>query len=233
MKNLIIMAFLFLSFGIWNTNVLAVDNVPKSLDKSIVNIVSDGSGNYKINQQIFLTGSGNFSGNQIEHTFSKLKNIEPTNLQFLYQENELDFTTEESSTLVRYYVQIPEGVSDAFEYEVEYAISVDENIFITPLFVPTHPAAGQENAVTINFETTAGNIVQRNSFPVLKKAEDNSVTSYLMNIPSHVNYVYGSERNIFNLFNIVSWSSIIILLSIVAIWIRSEVKSNNLEGVNK
>lgn len=212
-----------------HVSVYAADPAIQKLDNAKISITSDGATNYEILQNISLSGEGDFNGLQIEHTFSKINQISPENLVFVSNGNELDYVTEEEESLFRYFVKIPQGYSDTFNYEISYSLSLEEGTFTTPLFVPMHPAAGKSNVVEIEFQTTEDNIVQRNSFPVLKKSEDNQVTSYLMNVPSHVNYIFGPEKNIFTAHNIVSWTAILILFAIIFIWIRSELNNNRLK----
>jgi hypothetical protein len=226
MKKVVLFTILLFSFVSFQHVSFADDSVAKTLTKADIEITSDGNGNYQMKQVISLKGTGNLSGKKIEHTYSKINEVNPEDLQFVSNQTELEYTTKESDSLVRYFVTIPENTSDSFDYEIVYNLKVDDGVFTTPLFVPLYAATGQENVVKIDFETSEGNIIQRNSFPVLKKAEDNHVTSYLMNIPSHVNYIYGANKNIFNTFNFISWGSILVLLGIVAIWIRSELRQS-------
>lgn len=226
MKKIAMILVVVLSLFSFQLTGQAAEEVPKSLAKADITVTSDGGSDYEIKQVLSLKGEGDFSSNQVEHTFSHINGITPDNVVFTYNGEELSFTTEEEESLTRYYLTIPEGVSDGFDYEISYTLSVDSGVFSTPLFVPMHAAQGQENVVKIDFTTTEENIVQRHSFPVLKKAEDNQVTSYLMNIPSHVNYIFGTEKSVINSHNIVSWTSIIILLAIIYVWIRSELKKS-------
>jgi len=225
MKKVVVFAILLIASVSFQQVGFAADPVSKTLAKADIEVTSSGDGTYEIKEHISLKGDGELSGDQIEHTYSKINDIDPEEVKFISDQTELSFTTDESDSLVRYFVTIPENTTDSFDYEITYNLSLEEDVFTTPLFVPLHAATGQENVVKIDFETSEGNIVQRNSFPVLKKAEDNQVTSYLMNIPSHVNYIYGAEKNIFNTFNFVSWASILVLLGIITVWIRSEVRS--------
>lgn len=225
MKKVVLFAILLFASVSFQHIGFAAESVSKTLAKADIEVTTSGDGTYEMKESILLKGEGDMSGNQIEHTYSKINEINPENVQFIAYQTDLEFTTDESDTLVRYFVTIPENTMDSFDYEITYNLSMEEDTFTTPLFVPLHAATGQENVVKIDFETTEGNIVQRNSFPILKKAEDNQVTSYLMNIPSHVNYIYGAEKNIFNTFNLVSWTSILVLLVIIGVWIRSEVRS--------
>lgn len=224
----IFMAFLFIQ-----QTSYAAETVDKSLEEAHVLIISDGAENYDIKQSISLIGEGDFSGQVVEHTFSTINDMIPENLQFIANGNPLEYTIEEFDALTKYFVSIPDGISENFDYEVNYSLSVENGDFRTPLFVPIHAAEGEKNIVTIDFKTTEENMVQRNSFPVLKKSEDNEVTSYLMNIPSHVTYIFGTEKNIFNSHNIYSWTAIFALLLIVFVWIRSEIKTTRLKGKEK
>ena len=230
MKKFIPFLVILVSLVSFQIRSYAAEPAGKYLAKADISIVSDGGSNYEIKQSISLKGEGDFSGNSIEHTLSNINNITPDNLKFISDGTELEYTIQESDSLVRYYVTIPEGYSEMFNYEISYSLSVKEGSFTTPLFVPMHPAEGQDNVVKIDFQTTQENIIQRNSFPVLKKAEDNKVTSYLMNIPSHTNYIFGPDKNIFNSHNIISWTAILVLLGIVFIWIRSELKGKNIQS---
>lgn len=230
MKKIVRFLFILTLLLSIHISVYAADPAIHTLEKAQISITSDGSTNYDILQTISLSGEGDLNGLQIEHTLSKINQISPENLVFVSDGNELDYVTEEEESLVRYFVIIPQGYSDTFNYEISYALTLEEGTFTTPLFVPMHPAAGKSNVVQIEFQTTEENIVQRNSFPVLKKSVDNQVTSYLMNVPSHVNYIFGPEKNIFNAHNIVSWTAILILLSIIIIWIRSELNNNRFKS---
>lgn len=230
MKKLVTFFVILVSLITFQIPSYAAEPIAKTLEKTDISIISDGESNYEIRQNIVLKGEGDFSGNQIEHTFSNINDMKPENLQFISVGNELEFTVEELESLDRYFITIPDEITGNFNYEISYTISVEEGEYSTPLFVPMYPAEGQSNIVQIDFQTTEENMVQRNSFPVLKKAEDNEVTSYLMNIPSHVTYIFGPEKNIFNSHNIISWSAIIVLLGIIFIWIRSELKSKNINS---
>lgn len=233
MKNIYIFICLVAFFFISKEIAYAEDLPVKSLEKADIEISSDGTGGYSITQKIQLSGEGPTQNNQVEHTLTRINDITPINLQFIHNGEELDYTVKEENSLARYFLQLPEETKGSFEYQIQYELKVEPGVFTTPLFVPIYPAEGQNNVVTIDFETTQENIIQRNSFPILKKPENNQVTSYLMNIPSHVNYIYGHERNILNSYNVISWVSIFILLGIIVIWIRSELKNSRaIGGVN-
>lgn len=238
MKKIAMIIVVVLSLFSFQLTGQAAEEAPKFLDKADISVTSNGGSDYDIKQVISLKGEGDFSSNQVEHTFSHINGITADNVAFTFNGEALSFTTEEDESLTRYFITIPEGVSDQFDYEISYTLTVESGDFSTPLFVPMHAAHGEENVVKIDFTTTEENIVQRHSFPVLKKAEDNQVTSYLMNIPSHVSYIFGPEKSFFNSHTIISWASILILLAIVFVWIRSELKkskvppaTNNGKGV--
>jgi hypothetical protein len=227
MKKFVALVVLLLSFGSFGISGYAAERSVKTVDKADISIISDGKGHYDITQNLTIIGEGGFDENEIEHTFATINGLKPVNLKVVFNGSELDYTAEEANSLIRYFVTVPDGHSGPINYEISYSLSVAEEIFTTPLFIPMYSTSGTGNVVKIEFETTDKNIVQRNSFPVLKKAEDNHVTSYMMNIPSHVNYVYGTTGNIFNSHNLYSWGAILVLLSIVAYWIRFELKSQN------
>lgn len=213
-----------LMFGTAAMVVSAEEATPKVLAKAEISIAVNDQRTYEVQQLIGLSAEGDISSEKVEHTFSHINNTSVENLQFISNGEELPYEVEDDGTLSRYFVEIPQGTSEMFEYEITYSYTSSEDVYTTPLFVPAHAAQGQQNVVAITFEAEEGQVIQRNSFPILKKAEDNSVTSYLMNIPSHTNYIYGDERQVWNSFNLISWASILILIGIVAIWIRSEVR---------
>lgn len=227
MKKFVALVVLLLSIGSFGFTGYAEEPSVKTVDKADISITSDGKGHYDIKQTLTIIGEGPFVGNEIEHTFATINGLKPVNFKVVFDGREQEYRPEEAKSLTRYFVTVPEGHSGTINYEISYSLSVSEGTFTTPLFVPMYSTSGTDNVVKIEFKTTDENIVQRNSFPVLKKAEDNHVTSYLMNIPSHVNYIYGTTGNIFNSHNLYSWGAILVLLGIVVYWIRFELKSQN------
>lgn len=221
-KSLIVFVFLFtLVFG--NTS-LAEASPSSILDKAEIDIISDGDVGYEVTQHITINNIENIADGRIEHTLSSINSVDAINPKFSFESNNLEFSIEESGALVRYFVLTPPGVSGKFTYTISYESQLEQGDFTVPVFVPAIPSLGEGNVVTINFTTTEDKIIQRNSFPILKKDAGSEVTSYLMNIPSHVKYIFGERKSIFNLFNFVGWGSIVILLLIFYIWIRSELK---------
>lgn len=204
---------------------MAAESSSPTLEKAEINIISDGKVGYEVTQTITIKNVEELVNGSIEHTLSSINDVEINNLNIVSDGRPLDYTIEKSEALDRYFVTVQENSNGNFTYTITYELVLEENEFTVPIFVPMLPSLGAGNIVSINFNTAEGKIIQRNSFPVLKKSEENEVTSYLMNIPSHVNYIFSDTKKVFTLFNFVGWASIVVLLLIVFVWIRSEIKT--------
>ncbi|MFC5604763.1 hypothetical protein [Sporosarcina koreensis] len=225
LKTRFFILFVFLMTIIFGDVAKAAESNSATLEKAEINIISDGDVGYEVTQKITINNVEELTDGSIEHTLSSINNVEISNLKVVSDGHSLEFTTEESKALDRYFVTAPENSSGNFTYTITYELMLKQGEFTVPIFVPLVPSQGKGNIVAINFTTAEGKIIQRNSFPVLKKSEKNEVTSYLMNVPSHVNYIFGDTKKVFTLFNFVGWTSIAVLVLIVSVWIRSELKA--------
>lgn len=217
-----ILAVIFVFFH--SGSIFAAGGTPY-LKSSKVEVINDGEMNNQIVQEITIGNIDSAVSKTIEHTLSFINQVQPENVSFTANGEELTFSMEETRTLARYALEIPDGVIGDFSYQITYSTKFNQGDFNIPIFVPQYPALGSDNVVTIHFQTAEDKVIQGNSFPILKKNGGNEVTSYLMNLSSHVKFVVGDKKNPFHSFTYYSWGSLIVLFLIIFIWIRSELKT--------
>ncbi|MFD1067641.1 hypothetical protein [Oceanobacillus locisalsi] len=207
-----------------NSTVSAEEKEPPFLEKANVDIKGDEDKHYEVQQDITIGNISSLEDEEIMHTLTNINDVQVDNLTFTSADDDLTYTVEEKDALDKYILDLTEFEGDTFNYQVSYTAQLDNEEFTVPLFVPEFGSIAEENIVDIHFEAPEEMVLQLNSFPVVKGNEGNSDTNYMMNIPSHVKYVFYTETKHFNLFNIIGWGSLVAFLLVVFVWIRGEVK---------
>lgn len=214
----------FILFLFVNPVVFAEEKEPPFLEESTINIDVDDDKYYEIHQDITIGNIDSFEDEEMMHTLTNLNEVQVNDLKITYEDSELTYTVMEKNALSKYFIEAPKNEGDTLSYQISFTVQLDDEEFTVPLFVPEFGSIAEENIVAINFEGPEDMVLQLNSFPVIKGNKGNSDTSYMMNIPSHVKYVFYAEKRHFNTFNIVGWGSLIAFLIVVFVWIRGEVK---------
>lgn len=188
-----------------------------------ISVDSSSSTEYTIHENVTLTNIESSMDGTISHTFSNLKNNEISNLEVTSDGQTLIYEWDKGETLNKLNVEVPKEAAGDFTYSLQYNLVLKPNSFTTQLFVPMYPAAGTNNVVHLEFSAPEGEVIQKNSFPVLTKEVGNEVENDMMNIPSHVKYVYGETSNPLNAFNLISRGVIAALIAIIVLWFRAEL----------
>jgi hypothetical protein len=221
MKKVVFLAIIvFLFFSVPTSFAAESLTMLKTAD---IQIKSSTGKTYQIVESVTLTNAENIQEGVISHTFSNLEGNKLGNLVVTSGGQELESEWEEGDALSKLKVNLPDNASSEFTYEIQYQLKLQEGSYTTPLFVPMYPTAGNENVVHINFTAPEGEQIHKNSFPVIIDEVENEVESSIMNIPSHVKYVYGAGVSSLNVFNIVSWGVILALFVIIATWFTAEI----------
>jgi hypothetical protein len=218
MKKIIFLVLIFFLYS----NVSALAAEPTMLKEATVKVKAGNDKNYAISEKVSLSHAGSIK-EKISHTFSNLESSQIDQLTVTSNGQELEYHWEKGDALNKLLVTPPENVSDDFTYELQYSLTLQEDSYITPLFVPEYPTQGNSNIVQISFNAPEGETVHKNSFPVIIDEVNNEVESHIMNIPSHVKYVYGEDAGPFNVFNVTSWVVVLALITIIFTWFRAEV----------
>ncbi len=214
----------FILFLLVNPVVFAEEKDPPFLKESTIDIDADNDHYYEVHQDITIGNIDSLEGSEIMHTLSNINEVQVNDLKMTSKDIDLTYTVEEKDALNKYTLDVSESKNDTLNYQISYTVQLNDEEFTVPLFVPEFGSIAEKNIVIINFEGPEDMVLQLNSFPVIKGNKGNSDTSYMMNIPSHVKYVFYEEKRHFNTFNIVGWGSLIAFLIVVFVWIRGEVK---------
>lgn len=207
-----------------NSAVFAEEKEPPFLEKAAIDIKTDDDKYYEVLQDITIGNFASLENGEMMHTLTNINDVQVDNLEITSADRELTYSVEEKNALNKFFLETSEGEGDTFNYQISFTVQLEEDEFTVPLFVPEFGSIAEENIVAIHFEAPEDMILQLNSFPVIKGKKENSDTSYMMNIPSHVKYVFYEEKKHFNSFNIIGWGSLVVFLLIVFAWIRGEVK---------
>jgi hypothetical protein len=214
---------------IFSASMVSAGEVKPSLQSAKIDIKVGDNHTYQVIEKLKIVNPSGAEGRTITHTLSKIKNLKAEKLIFEVDGQEVEATVNEGKTLNKVSFSLPESVGDVLEYTISYSVQLPEEEFIVPLVVPMYASAGNKNIVQISFEAPNGQIIQKNSFPVVIKAESSEVVSNMMNIPTHVKYIYSSSPSSVNSHTIISGLSLLILLLVIGTWVKVERK--NIQGV--
>lgn len=95
------------------------------------------------------------------------------------------------------------------------------------MLVPIYASMGAESIVTLNITVPEGMYIYSNSFPVVPHMEEgNHETIPMANIPSHIKFEFGAEKEgFFNEFSVISYVVFFALVAVIAKWIYTEINS--------
>lgn len=224
-KKALFVTLIVLIFPLFsNSAVFAEEKEPPFLEEATIDVTGDNDKYYEVLQDITIGNFTSLENGEIMHTLTNINEVQVDNLKITSGDSELTYTVEEKAALSKFFLETSKSEGDTFNYQVSYTVQLEEEEFTVPLFVPEFGSIAEENIVAIHFESPEDMILQLNSFPVIKGNKGNSDTSYMMNIPSHVKYVFYEEKKHFNSFNIIGWGSLVAFLLIVFVWIKGEVK---------
>ncbi|NQD65435.1 hypothetical protein HP456_05820 [Bacillus haikouensis] len=221
MKRVMFIVFILSFFLYFPASASAAGST--MLKEADISVESSIDSQYKLEEKVTLTHIEESEDGMITHTFSHLKNSEIRDLEVTTDGQALQHEWEKGKTLHKLHVQVPEEAAGEFTYTLSYELNLEEDSFATSLFVPMYPAGGTNNVVHIKFSAPEGEVIHKNSFPVLTKETGNEVETGMMNIPSHVKYVYGETADPFNVFNLISWGVVAVLIAIIVLWFRAEL----------
>jgi hypothetical protein len=194
-----------------------------ALKEADITVETSTASHYRLAEEVTLANVEASVNGVITHTFSNIKTSEIRDLVVTSDGQALQHEWEKGETLHKLHVQVPQDAAGDFSYTLAYELTLEEDSFATPLFVPMYPAGGTNNVVHLEFSAPEGEVIHKNSFPVLTRESGNEVETEMMNIPSRVKYVYGETANPFNVFNLFSWGVIAALISIIILWFRAEL----------
>lgn len=218
--SLVFIVFLLSSFPAF------ADEGTTVLKQADIAIESDVDRNYQVTETIILSDINALESQEIVHTFASNGKDSLDSLHVSANGQELTYAWEEGEFMSRLNISLPENVIGEFKYTLEFSFNLQENTFKTPLFVPMIATLGTSNTVHISYQAPEGQTIQKNSFPVINNNTGNTVENNIMNIPTHVNYVYKEKESAFHFFNYISWGVLLCLIIIVGIWFRAERKTN-------
>lgn len=190
--------------------------------------VKDGV--YFVTEQIKLLHPVHVPDGRLEHTLSKINRVQADNVAFTADHQELKIEEQDEGALKKVFVQIPDIQSDAFDYSITYQVTLPAGEYTVPLFVPMYAPEKSENAVDISFQAPDGMVVQQNSFPIVNVKNQSHIESKMINLPSHVSYIYGDHAPFLNSHSVISAVTLLILFLILWVWATVERKNARREA---
>ena len=162
---------------------------------------------------------------KLEFTLSKINGSDPTDFSMTVNGKPVKPEANVGDSLTKYSMLLPAGDTEA-NITVSYKVVLPKS-FNVPLFVPAYPTTGKESNVSISFKSPEGTYIQEDSFPVVANLEDgNTVSCHLSNVPSHITFKYGKNKNsIINFYNIISVVVFLALVIIIGLWVKAEMKN--------
>lgn len=209
----VLLCFIFLLFISPKDIILASENEPVLQNAEIDIIAKDDVYHVKMNILI-----NNYRGESIKHYLKNTSSNKLLSVSFKSQGKELDFDTNKGETLHTYNLYTNENHTSSLDYSIEYKVSNNKDVFEVPLFVPDISTSSEEKNVHLNFEAPSGQIIQKNSFPIVIEKNQEKTSKQMANIPAIVKYVYSENPTNFHMFNIISFISISVLILILIIW---------------
>lgn len=209
----VLLCFILLLFISPKDTIIASENEPVLQNANIDIITKDDV--YHIKMNILIN---NYKGESIKHYLKDTSSNKLLSVSFKSQGKELDFDTNKGETLHTYNLYTNEDRASSFEYSIEYKVSNNKDVFEVPLFVPDISTSSEEKNVHLNFEAPSGQIIQKNSFPIVIEKNQEKTSKQMANIPAIVKYVYSENPTNFHMFNIISFISISVLILILIIW---------------
>ncbi|MED2009506.1 hypothetical protein P4V39_15715 [Brevibacillus borstelensis] len=218
------LAFLFVFLLTMPCAAVYADAQKATLDQVNVQIeVKDGV--YTVQEHVTLQHPSAVPDGLLEHTFSHINGVKTEGMKFIAGGQELGTEIKDGEAMDRIFMKVPAESSDALEYTIEYQAEVPKGEYALPLVVPMYAVGKSENRVQISFQAPAGNVIQANSFPVVNHSGQDHVTSNMVNIPSHVSYIYGTEETVFHSHNLISAVTLLVLVGILVGWAAVERKN--------
>ncbi|MEJ8543917.1 hypothetical protein [Brevibacillus borstelensis] len=185
--------------------------------------VKDGV--YAVQEHVTLQHPSAVQGGKLEHSFAHINGVKSESIAFLAGEQELGAEIQSGEVMDRIFVQFPAESPDVLEYTIKYQAEVPKGEYALPLVVPMYPVEKSENRVHISFQAPEGNVIQPNSFPVVNHSGQNQVTSSMVNVPSQVSYIFGTEETVFHSHNLISAVTLLVLVGILVGWGAVERKN--------
>ena len=207
-----------------STSAFAEDAKP-FLKSATLDITVSESGN-QVTETVTLSNIEGFENRTIEHIFTNLGDI--SDLSFISNGNNLDFEIKEDKTVNRLLIQIPEGISNEFSYEISFNHS-GEKLKI-PMIIPSVSSDGNGNDVLLKVTIPNGKYLH-DSFPIIDSGKSGSIEEYMMNIPNFVNLeISNSPSGLFTKSNMYTALGLFIILGTIALWLVNESNSKQKVG---
>ncbi|WP_209123481.1 hypothetical protein [Alkalihalobacillus sp. BA299] len=226
MKKILLILIIVLTLSM-TSGALAAESSKPILNSADVTIEAVSETQFEVKEVIHVANPGN---EKLQHTFSKKDRVVVNDLTFESNGEVLEVETNSGEFLDKIALPVPEQSVDALTYTITYSVNRPDGSYYTPLVVPLYASEGEKNVVTIKFTAPEGQFIHKGSFPIVYNVEGNTVENHLLNMPSHVNYKYGSSPTaLFNSHNVASALIFILLVSVISVWFRAERK--NVQGV--
>lgn len=176
---------------------------------------------YKVREEISVS---NLNGQSISHDLKEITQNKVSNVTFESNKEELIPEIDEGKTLQKYTIQPNNESNKDVSYTIEYNVEKVGDEFEIPLFVPEYAAAGDDRDVNISFQAPEGTKIQKNSFPIVNKANQTQVEKDMTNIPAIAKYVYAKNPTSIHSFSIISFIALFSLFAILIGWAIVEMK---------
>lgn len=196
------------------------------LQKAVIDVVQDVNYFTEVEEKIAVTETNLIKNKKFEFTLSRINDVDVEDLVIKVNGETLEPDINKGKALVKLSVPLKENNKDA-DVEIKYAVALKKGHFEVPLVVPIYASIGAESVVAVNVTVPEGMNIYSNSFPVIPHMEEGNHETVLMaNIPSHVKFEFGAEKEgFFNEFSIISYVVFFALVAIIAKWIYTEVRS--------
>lgn len=196
------------------------------LQKAVIDVVEDVNKVAKVKEHIVVTNTDLIKNRKFEFTLSRINDLDVENLVIKINGEILKPDINKGKALVKLSVPFKNDVKEA-NIEAEYTVALKKDCFEVPMLVPIYASMGAESIVTLNITVPEGMYIYSNSFPVVPHMEEgNHETIPMANIPSHIKFEFGAEKEgFFNEFSVISYVVFFALVAVIAKWIYTEINS--------
>lgn len=178
-----------------------------------------------VHEKLRLSQTNLIQTGKIGFTLSRINDIDVKDLKIKL--NGKETSVEKTSGKALSKLSIPyDGTESSIDVEVIYFVPMRDGKFEIPMIVPVYASLGKESVVNITFTSPKDTYIYSNSFPVVPHMiEGNTETVPCANIPSHIKFEYGKEKEgFFNEFSVISYIVFLALVAIIVKWVHSEIQ---------
>lgn len=220
--------FLISSFIFTEKTLAAEEQTPYVKSANIEIILEDNT--YLVKEKVEVDNITESEDRKVEHLVKQITENKVKDVKISSNGIELIPEIIKGENLDRYVIKIGNEDEEVAEYLIEYKVNKAEGIFEVPLFVPEYEAQGEQRNIHISFQAPEGQVIQKNSFPILNESGLNMVEKDMANIPAMTKFLYAEKTKFFNSFNIISTIALLSLFLMLLYWGIYEKRKNRREA---